>query len=539
MTLKNQPIPIPTKKTITRKAPNGTQYIYYTIRAYRNKNGKPTSQTISIGKKDPNTNMLIPNRNYHDLFPNQNQTTTTTTNPTPIKTIQSTGTTTTLTHIANQLQLTTTLQNTFPEKHNQLLTTAIYMLCQGNTISYIQDWLDQTQTTLTEPFTDIDASKLFANITPQEKNTFFTNWIKTRKDKEYHAYDVTSLSTHSNNLELAEWGYNRDHDKLPQINLGIYYGVTSHIPAYYALYNGSIPDKSYLEFMMTNAQKLGLNAINLILDRIFVTEDNFNYLYQNSYDFVTALAADRVEARKLVDENKLEVRKLANRIGEFEVYGVKCPVELYGHSLWAHVYFDAEKAAFDEKALYLRIERLEAELLSMNKPCKVDKRFKDYFKVEMSVEGERVGGDVVSFVLDGGLVDRWLGRAGFFVLLCSDGGLSCGEVLGLYRERDVVEKGFYAFKCGLDFRRVRVHWSRTLEGKVFVGFLALVLRSYMVRVLRVSVGTKHLSFDRVLLELAKIRVVTLADQTRVVTPLTKLQRTILETLKVPLDTFST
>jgi len=48
-----------------------------------------------------------------------------------------------------------------------------------------------------------------------------------------------------------------------------------------------------------------------------------------------------------------------------------------------------------------------------------------------------------------------------------------------------------------------------------------------------------LSFDRVLLELAKIRVVTLADQTRVVTPLTKLQRTILETLKVPLDTLST
>gem|GEM_PF-6204088 len=47
--------------------------------------------------------MLIPNRNYHGLFP--------TPKPTPtIKTIQSTGTTTTLTQIANQLQLTTTLK---------------------------------------------------------------------------------------------------------------------------------------------------------------------------------------------------------------------------------------------------------------------------------------------------------------------------------------------------------------------------------------------------------------------------------------------
>ncbi|WP_343383652.1 hypothetical protein [Candidatus Bathycorpusculum sp.] len=98
---------------------------------------------------------------------------------------------------------------------------------------------------------------------------------------------------------------------------------------------------------MTNAQKLGLNTISLILDRIFVTEDNFNYLYKNSYDFVTALDADRVEARKLVDENKSEVRKSVNCIGAFEVYSLKCPVELYGHRLWAHVYFDAEKAAFD------------------------------------------------------------------------------------------------------------------------------------------------------------------------------------------------
>ena len=108
------------------------------------------------------------------------------------------------------------------------------MLCEGNTLSYIQDWIDQTKTT-TPNLTDIQTSKLFANITPQEKNEFFTQWIASRKDKEHHAYDVTSLSTHSNNLDLAEWGYNRDHDNLPQINLGLYYGITSHTPVYYAL----------------------------------------------------------------------------------------------------------------------------------------------------------------------------------------------------------------------------------------------------------------------------------------------------------------
>ena len=278
-----------------------------------------------------------------------------------------------------------------------------------------------------------------------------------------------------------------------------------------SLYNGSIPDKSYLKFMMTTAQKIGLNTISLILDRIFVTEDNFNYLYKNQCDFVTALASGCVEARKLVDENRSEVRKSANRIGEFEVYGVKRSLEFYGHKLWVHIFFDAEEQVFDEKVLYARIERLKAELLELNTLCRgVARRFRDYFAVEVSA----VEGGGVSFVLDEVLVDRCLGRAGFFVLLCSDGGLSCGEVLGLYRERDVVEKGFCAFKSGLDFRRVRVHWNRTLEGKVFVGFLALILRSYVCRVLWGSVEVKHLSFEKVLLELEKIRVITLVDQTR-------------------------
>jgi hypothetical protein len=78
-----------------------------------------------------------------------------------------------------------------------------------------------------------------------------------------------------------------------------------------------------------------------------------------------------------------------------------------------------------------------------------------------------------------------------------------------------------------------------LEGKVFVGFLALVLRSYMLRVLCGGGVIKGLTFEKVLLELDKIRVVTFVDQTVVFTPLTKLQRAILEVFKVPLETLTT
>ena len=61
----------------------------------------------------------------------------------------------------------------------------------------------------------------------------------------------------------------------------------------------------------------------------------------------------------------------------------------------------------------------------------------------------------------------------------------------------------------------------------------------MRRVLRVCAETGALRFDKVLLEFEKICEVTLADNTLVITALTKLQRTILETLGVPLKTLTT
>ena len=49
-----------------RARKNGAVYIQYTIRAYRNEKGKPTSDRVSIGKEDPETGKLIPNRNYYE-----------------------------------------------------------------------------------------------------------------------------------------------------------------------------------------------------------------------------------------------------------------------------------------------------------------------------------------------------------------------------------------------------------------------------------------------------------------------------------------
>ena len=277
MPLKNEQVPMPAKKVTYKNGANGTIYVYYTVRAYRNKAGKPTSDEVAIGKKDNATGQLIPNRRYYEFFPDTKMPQKDSKPlPSPLslpKSVRSCGNTAALLKTADSIGLTEILKKCFPDRWNRILAAAFYILCQGNVMMYIEDWFDETNVKFAERMDDIDCSRLFASITDDDKKCFFKEWVKYIKEKEYIAYDVSSISAYSGNIDIAEWGYNRDHEKLPQMNIGMYYGMTSRIPVYYDLYSGSIPDKTYMEFMMTTAKDLGICNVCFVIDRGFVKED--------------------------------------------------------------------------------------------------------------------------------------------------------------------------------------------------------------------------------------------------------------------------
>jgi len=517
---------MPEKRITYKKAPNGTVYAYHTVRAYRNKRGQPTSEVVAIGKKDTVTGKLIPNSRYFEIY----QRTTPPKQPeqSPSR-IQNCGNIAALEEIAKQTGLSAVLKMCFPQKWEQMMACASYMVCEGNVMMYIDNWFDETRVNFSNRLDDIACSKLFASITEEERREFFITWIKHRSEQEYIVYDVTSISTYSDNIDIAEWGYNRDRDALPQINLGMYYGVTTEMPVYYTLYSGSIPDKSYLEFMMADTRDLGIINVCFVIDRGFITEDNLIYLRELGFSFITAMPGNLLETISIIDQNKWSVRKTANRISEYELYGQQRSIELYGLELHAHIYYDPEKQAVDEKELYAKIDKLRDALEKMNRSKRVTKKYKDYFLIDNDDKSK------LEFELNTDKVDEKRERAGIFVLLSNKKELNSYDVLKIYRNRDVIEKNFDQFKNHLDFKRMRTHWAKTTSGKMFIGFLALILRSYMLRLLKQSNDTKHLTFERVLLELRKIKAVTLSDMSEVLMPLTKLQKTILSVLGVTIS----
>jgi len=208
------------------------------------------------------------------------------------------------------------------------------------------------------------------------------------------------------------------------------------------------------------------------------------------------------------------------------VFGQQVPVSLYGLELQAHIYFSPTRRAYEISEITNRIERLKKELDLINKPKHVSKRYRDYFSID------EISKNSFTYTLNETKINEMISRAGYFILLSYTKDLNSKETLELYRNKDIIEKNFCQFKNDLDFSRLKTHLNETSNGKLFVGFIALIMRSYMSRLIRNNSELKKYTFEKVMRELKKIKKVTMSDGQELLLPLTKTQKEILINLKV-------
>jgi len=266
---------------IAYKKVSGKTYVYYVTATYRNEKGKPTCERSSIGRLDEETGRLIPNRNYYEIYLKQ---------PAPAATgIYDCGVNYVFEEVMSKLGISKLLKKCFPENYKEILTVAQYMLSEGNVMYYLDDYTESHKTALNESISSAKSSKIFSSLRQEDMLIFFREWMKHKKSGEYVAYDVTSISSYAKNIEELEWGYNRDKEKLPQINMGMYYGEESGLPLYYRVYPGSISDKAHLKYMVAGNEFINGKRTRFVMDRGFYSADNLKFLTENGYSFVIAL----------------------------------------------------------------------------------------------------------------------------------------------------------------------------------------------------------------------------------------------------------
>jgi len=316
-------------------------------------------------------------------------------------------------------------------------------------------------------------------------------------------------------------------------------GQTSKLPLYYESLNGSIKDVSALENVLKMLSWLKAVHIHPVMDKGFYSEHNIDRLYELGVLFTVGVPFTSKWTRELVakvrdgDDGGIERFSCFHRLGGRSFFATTDNTSWKGHICYRHVYYDSKRASEEYVEL---LEKLVVWKKELEENCLVEGNevfYERYFVVTAGFDG--VGRCVE--VCDGAVLEFKLGVAGFFVLLSNDIS-DAVEAYRVYREKDVVEKGFDNLKNALDMNRLRVHDSLSMDGRLFIQFVAQVLSSGVRRVMVDSKLDERYSLPELMNELKSFHSVSLEGQIKpIFSKLSKVQREIFTAFDINKETY--
>jgi transposase len=492
---------------------------------------------VIIGKMVENSeDMMIPNARYYHFYPPQ-----TVASEAPARSLRlyeskSIGATFLVSKILQDLGVSSILNDVIgPNRAETLLTIAEYMTCRGNIIEYIGDWCNGF--TFNPIISPQNAALLFSSISFSEQMTFFKAWRALNDTSGFLAYDVTSLSTYAKGIGDAEYGYNRDGDKLPQINLGCYLAFDSRLPIFYVTYPGSIVDKTNMPYIMKYNKELDINDIVFVMDRGFCTTFNMKWLHAEGTQYVMAVDSHHKTTRTAIDEVRDSLVSFEYQCGG-GCYGRILHTRCYG--VWTNMYIFYSPSLRDRKIadLYRKIGDLKSKLEYVKRMTpKEAKTYSRFFDIKIEKNYQFTYEYNFNKIKD---IEKYCG----YFCICSNTGYEIDKIYDIYKNREIIEKNFDDLKNHIDMKRMRTHNDKSTNGKLFCAFISLIAISKInekIRLLNKKGGLRRLSKRALVSEMEKIKVVKLSEGPNLMNALTKTQRESLEVFgidKSELDSYA-
>lgn len=504
---------------------NGKTYVYQAVATWDKDKKHSKQKRIYIGHKDDMGN-FIPNKNYHELCATKPEAKNNGELPSIIMT-KDYGDVYLLRSIAEETGLLSVLDSTFPKCHNEILACAMHLVVNNCALHLCKQWAESVWSFEEAKLSSQRISEMLRSLDDNSQMNFYRKWASLRQEREYLAFDITSVSSYSELIEQVEYGYNRDKEDLPQINLAMLFGEDTKLPVFCRTYPGSIRDVSTLTNMVKFIDTIKMERMHLVMDKGFYSEKGVASLLEKrtkfsmGIPFTTSLAKDAVNAVRQNINNPVNAIAVGNDI----VYASTSVVSLHSRRAYLHVFFD-EKQHIGKRTDFIQKLIHTEEGLHNGSVKKDHPLVKKYLKLRNSKNGLHISRDTIA-------IENYLSTTGFFVILSNDS-KDPAYVIGVYRSKDVVEKSFENLKNDLDLDRLHVHSDKAMQGRIFIGFIALILTSYIRNVMQQHSLYKTFTFSSLLAELKKLKIVLFSGNTSLITEYTKKQKAIFRAFQLAL-----
>lgn len=513
-------LPENTGKITTNKKKDTTYVEYAYERKYDRAKKYTVSKRTTIGKlsKDDLT-LMIPNENFLKYFPEIEL---------PEAKDRShrssclrIGSHIIIKKIMNDYKIPEMLSDYFNDKELGLLLDMISysIIAESNVNQYYPDYA-YNHPLFTNDMKIYSDSKIsdFLNLMTEDQSLGFLNsWNERRNHREklYFSYDSTNKNCQAGDIEIVEYGKAKIDAGTPIFNYAIAYDNKNSEPLFYEKYPGSITDVSQLKHMVDKAKGYGYKNIGFILDRGYFSKSNFEYMDSCGYSFIVMMKGMKSLVKELIIEHKGTFEnKRVNNIFDYGVYGKSIKRTLYASDekeRYFHVYHSIFKESYERRAIELKIHELNEYL---NKYKNTEKEFNQtvdhYFELFYNDKKFMFAREKAS------VIEEEISLCGYFVIITSQK-MTATAAIDFYKGRDASEKLFRGDKSYLGNKSLRVHSDVRAASKIFIEFVALIVRNKIYTCLReekkkLSKNPNFMTVPAALKELEKIEMIRQLDQ---------------------------
>jgi len=265
-------------------------------------------------------------------------------------------------------------------------------------------------------------------------------------------YDLTGIFTYSENIKIAEKGWNSNHEYLDQIGVIMAFSSIAHLPIGIEVFPGSIPDKVTIKDFRDRFQQ---KDIGYVFDRGFLDYKLIEELRDDKTHYILPLKKDS----KYMDFNNVDWKSPFVYRDRYIRWGRKI-------SDLGYIYF------YDDPKV-----RCEQELALLKKV----KRHKITMK-EFEIKRKKAG--IMGIISD-------LDKKGY-------------AIYDIYKGKEDVELAFDAMKNTIDADKTYLRSEESVRGYYFITFIALRVYFKILKRLREKNLTSKISVEEVLFELSKV-----------------------------------
>lgn len=479
-------VKIPDEKgKITRKKIKGTTYIYYQLdRVYSPEKKYSIPKSTPIGKCcEDDSSMMIPNEKYLIYFPEAEF-------PGEKKIAYRSaclrvGAYMVLGRIIAEYHLDDMLAELIGKDSGLFLDLAVYaIITENNAGQYYPDYAYNHPlfTDKMKMYSDSKVSDFIGIIDKSQSVEFLNKWNENRdhREKIYISYDSTNKNCQAGDVDFVEIGHAKDDKGKPILNYSIAYDRNNREPLFYEMYPGSIVDVSQLQYMLEKTEGYGYRRVGFILDRGYFSKENIRYMDKCGYDFVIMMKGMKKYASELVKKHKGTFEESrSHSIRDYKVSGTTVKGKLFPSDekdRYFHIYYTERKRTAEREQLEEKIDRMATFLEKQEGKLKYEcpSAFCHYFDPIYHKQGEEKTFMFARERQD--VIDSEIKLCGYFIIITSEK-MSAEEALDLYKSRDGSEKLFRGDKSYLGNKSFRVHGNESVNNKIFIEFVALIIRN--------------------------------------------------------------